>query len=305
MNETEKIRVFEKARPQLMGIAYRLLGTIADAEDAVQDTGLKWLNYSGPPLDEPAAWLVKVCTNRCLDILKSAHRTRLDYVGPWLPDHLHTETEGDAEAALEFSGSLNTAFLLLLDRLTPKERAAYLLHDIFGKPFDEVAGILGLSAPNCRQLAVRARKFIQKGHARQTLPADKQTELLSVFQQALETGDTRELGLILSADADLRADSGGKVIAVRDVLSGREMLADFISGILHPAWSGSNIEVQSINGSLGLRVTDNGAAIASISFAFDTDGRIEHVFIMRNPDKLVRTFARTGRFGSDGALHIH
>ena len=281
-----------------------MLGSLADAEDAVQDTGLTWLAYDGPPLRNATAWLTRVCTNRCLDMLKSGSRKRVDYVGPWLPDYLQTEFEVSPEERLEVASSLTTAFLLLLQRLTPKERAAYLLHDIFGKSFQDVAGILNLQPANCRQLAARARGFVAQANVRHVLAEERQTDLLLAFQTALETGDITALGALLTKDADLRADSGGKAVALHHVLSGREEVCDFVAGVLCPAWSGSRLSSRTINGSLGLIVESDRGLEAAVTFGLNRDGAIRNVFILRHPDKLRRLVSRVGKVESGGSLHL-
>ena len=278
--------IFETARPQLLGLAYRLLGSMSDAQDAVQDTFVKWAEYRGPVIETPAAWLSRVCTNRCLDQLKAAHRARVTYVGPWLPDHIVTEHAAGPEEQSEIASSLTTAFLLLLERLTPKERAAYLLHDIFDTPFEEVAFILDLQPANCRKLAARARDYVSKQKVRHVPDDTRQSELLSAFQSALRTGDTAMFGKLLRADADLRADSGGKVIAIRHAIGGPEHICRFISTVLSPAWHDKQITPISINGTLGVLVGEEGRLHASLSFACDSGGLARNIFIIRHPDKL-------------------
>lgn len=304
MDPTWKTQELEAVRPQLLGIAYRLLGSIADAEDAVQDTGVRWLAHDGAPPDSPAAWLTRVCTNRCLDMLKSSARSRTDYVGPWLPEQLQTDVADSAEEQLAVASSLTTAFLLLLERLTPKERAAYLLHDIFAKPYDEVAEVLGLAPANCRQLAARGRSFVAQNKVRHIADRQRQSDLLRAFKVALRTGDTQAFGAMLSADADLRADSDGKVPAVLHVLTGRGEICGFVSGILSRAWSASELSPQVINGGLGLVVQDPGRIHAAISFAFDVDGSVRNVFIQRHPDKLDRLMSTVGKADATGALTL-
>jgi RNA polymerase sigma-70 factor, ECF subfamily len=297
--------IFEAARPQLLGLAYRLLGSLSDAQDAVQDTYLKWISYDGPALDTPAAWLSRVCTNRCIDHLKLAHHKRVDYVGQWIPEQFQTEFAESAEEQIEIASSLTTAFLLLLERLTPKERAAYLLHDIFAKPFDEIASILDLQPANCRKLATRAREYIAKNNVRHVPEKQRQTKLLDAFQSALQTGDTNQLGKMLRTDSDLRADSGGKVIAVREVLEGQESICSFISNVLSGAWSTMNIFPRMINGALGLHVEDGEELHAAISFGFDSEGQVSNIYIMRNPEKLSRLVASKGVATGSGELRLN
>lgn len=301
MHQTE---VFETARPQLMGLAYRLLGSVSDAQDAVQDTYIKWISHAGPEIETPAAWLSRVCTNRCLDQLKSAHNKRVDYVGQWIPEQIQTEFEVSPEEQLEIASSLSTAFLLLLERLTPKERAAYLLHDIFAMPFDEIAETLELEPANCRKLAARARQFIVQNNVRHFPDKQRQHDLLQAFQGALKSGDTTELGSMLRADADLRADSGGKVVAVREMLTGRSSICAFVSDVLSGAWSSMRVSPRMINGLLGVLIEDSEQVHAAISFAYDRKGHITHIYIMRHPDKLARLSCTKGVASGRGSLTL-
>lgn len=305
MDLTTKTKAFEEAHPQLLGVAYRMLGSIDDAEDVVQDTGVKWLAFDGPAPDSATAWLTRVCTNRCLDVLKSAHKKRVDYIGPWLPELLQTEFDAGPEDQVEVASSLTTAFLLLLERLTPKERAAYLLHDIFSKPFDEVAEILDLQPANCRQLAARARKFVHRNQVRHVPDKARQDALLQAFQSAVRTGDVGALGVMLSTDVDLRADSGGKVPSVLKVLSGPKDVCGFVGRVLSRAWAGTSISIGSINGGLGLVVREGEQWHAAVSFAFDEDDKVQSIFIMRHPDKLSRLLSTTGVADMTGALRLH
>jgi len=301
----DRTHIFENARPQLMGIAYRLLGSVTDAQDAVQDTYIKWISRDSAAIDSPTAWLSRVCINRCLDQLKSANRKRIDYVGQWIPEQIQTEFSESAEDQLEIAESLTTAFLLLLERLTPKERAAYLLHDVFAKSFDEVAEILSLQPANCRKLATRARQYVAQDSVRHVPDKQKQSDLLSAFHFALQTGDTKRFGEMLRADSDLLADSGGKVDAIRDVLEGQTAVCEFISNVLSVAWSKMCIERQMINGSLGLLVMDGKNIHAAISFAYDAEGRVGHVYIMRHPEKLANFLDTKGLATDTGALRIN
>ncbi len=288
-----------------MGLAYRLLGSISDAQDAVQDTYIKWISYSGSDIETPPAWLSRVCTNCCLDRLKSAHSKRVDYVGQWIPDQIQTEYEADAQERMEVASSLTTAFLLLLERLTPKERAAYLLHDIFGKPFEEIAAVLDLQPANCRKLAARARGFVVKNNVRYIPDEHRQSELLNAFRLALETGDTTRFGQMLRADSDLRADSGGRVVAVRDVLEGQPTVCDFVSTVLSQAWSSLRITTDTINGMRGLVVHEDGDVHAAITFSYDHDGKVRHIYIMRNPQKLALMAQTRGIATRSGALRLN
>src|SRR3546814_1025904 len=233
MIDDSDVATFEEARPALRGLAYRILGSFAEAEDAVQDTVVKWQAADRSRIETPAAWLTTVCTRRCLDLLKAADRSRVDYVGPWLPEPVPTTT-GDSTAAR--AASVTNAFLLLLDRLTPKERAAYLLREIFDHDYAEVAAILGLQEAACRKLVSRAQAAIREGKARQAAPVAQQERLLDAFQLAVNSGTTGPLSALLADDIAPRADGGGKVEASNRVLTGREEVMGFLTRVLGSAW---------------------------------------------------------------------
>ena len=289
----DALATFEQARPGLLGLAYRILGSRADAEDAVQDTFLKWQANDRGGIDNPGAWLTTVCTRHCLDVLRSADRARVEYVGPWLPEPVQTANDDATDAnspeqASALASSLTTAFLLALQRLTPKERAAYLLHEIFDVPYPEVARTLDLQEPACRQLVSRARGHIEQSKVRHATPPARQRQLLAAFGTAIATGSVDALAGLLSDDVRLSADGGGKVTAARRVMHGPEEVLRFIQAGLHEWWAGSKLEEATINGRLGLIQHEGDVVAAAVTFAWDEDGRLTDVFIMRNPDKLAR-----------------
>ena len=284
---------FEQARPGLLGLAYRILGSRMDAEDAVQDTFLKWQANDREGIDNPGAWLTTVCTRHCLDLLRSADRARVEYVGPWLPEPVQTANDeamdaNSPEHVSALASSLTTAFLLALQRLTPKERAAYLLHDIFDVSYAEVARTLALQEPACRQLVTRARGHIEQARVRHATPPARQRQLLAAFGTAIATGSVEDLAGLLSDDVRLSTDGGGKVSAARRVMHGPEEVLRFIQAGLHEWWAGSRLEEATINGRLGLIQHEGDAVAAAVTFAWDEGGRLTDVFIMRNPDKLGR-----------------
>ena len=288
-----------------MGIAYRLLGSVSEAEDAVQDTAYKWFAADGELPDKPVAWLTAVCTNRCLDILKSAQRTKVDYVGPWLPEQVEMATTEDAEHKLEIASSLSTAFLLLLERLTPKERAAYLLHDIFSISHLEISEMLGVSDTNSRKLASRARRLVAEEKVRFVPSQDQQTKLLDEFQNALQTGDIARFAAALNKDVDLRADSGGKVTAIRRVLEGAGVVQNFIAAVLSPAWGRFTYETRMVNGLLSLIVWNENEPHALVAFSYGTDALVKSIFILRHPEKLKQTLGIRAHAGPDGSMYFH
>ncbi len=305
MADKFQLETFETARPQLLGLAYRLLGSAADAEDAVQDTYIKWQGIDHAAILNAEAWLTTACTNRCLDILKSAGRKRVDYVGPWLPEPLQTETVESAEDKYELATSLTTAFLLLLERLTPKERAAYLLREIFDYPYAQVAETLDLKEAACRQLVSRAGRVIGQNNPRYVPSRERQAELLTAFQDAITTGATSSLSALLSEDIELHTDGGGKVRAALRVLSGRKSVETFIEKVLCQAWPPLKLETLEINGRLGLIALEDGQVTAALSAGFGEDGQVRQIFITRNPDKLQRILNPARHEASNGALTIN
>ncbi|PCC68045.1 RNA polymerase sigma-70 factor, ECF subfamily [Nannocystis exedens] len=276
--------VFAAARPMLLGLAYRLLGSRADAEDAVQDTWLKWRASAPDAVENPGGWLTTVCTRRCIDMMRAAHKSRVEYVGDWLPEPLPTTGNEDG---VSLASSLTTAFLLVLERLTPKERAAYLLHEVFDVSYAETARTLQMDEVNCRKLVSRARGHVEQARVRHVTPRDRQEELLAAFEAAIVGGHTGRLAALLASDVELRADSGGKVPALRETLRGKEVVLAFVQDILRRFWGPLVWEASDLNGARAvvLRAQD-GTTIAAVSFAYDEHGAVTGIYVMRNPDKL-------------------
>jgi RNA polymerase sigma factor (sigma-70 family) len=277
--------IFEQARPRLLGLAYRILGSRADAEDSVQDAFIKWQGADQDAVDNPDGWLTTVCTRHCIDMLQAAHRTRVDYVGTWLPEPVYTVTADDD--ALELSSSLSTAFLLMLERLTPKERAAYLLHDILDVPYEDVAKTLDMEEPACRKLISRARQNIERDKVRHVTPVAQQEKLLAAFQDAVSGGDMNRFAVLLSDDIELSADSGGKVPAIGRTLHGKADILEFLESAKRWWYSYRWVEMD-LNGGRGVLLIGDGEPITAMSFAYDDEGRATNIYVMRNPDKLAR-----------------
>ena len=289
----DDIAAFEQARPGLFGLAYRLLGSRADAEDAVQDTFLKWQAADRAAIETPGAWLTTACTRHCLDLLRNAHRSRVQYVGTWLPEPVRIADEADPQGDAELASSLTTAFLLLLERLTPKERAAYLLHEIFDMDYADIAVALEMQEPACRKLVSRARGHVEHARVRHATPPQRQAQLLSAFELAIQHGRTDALAQLLSADVRLAADGGGKVAAARRVMVGEGEVLRFIRAGLHVWWSGFVLERATLNGNLGLILRgEDGQVTGTASFSYDEHGRLDGIYIVRNPDKLSRVDQR-------------
>ena len=288
MREPTQAEFFEDVRPRLLGVAYRILGSRSDAEDAVQDTFLKWSKADPAEIDNPAAWLTTACARRSIDLLRAADRARVDYVGAWLPEPVHTPVESDATARLELDASVTTAFLLLLERLTPKERAAYLLREVFDTPYPEIATALDLEASACRKLVSRAKTHIDGAEVRHTTPLAQQQRLLDAFKSAVESQAPTELASLLSDEIRLTADGGGKAAAILETVRGKQAVLEFVSERLSQFWRGQTWMRATLNGARGYLLKRDGAITAAVSFAYDETGAATGVFIMRNPDKLAQ-----------------
>jgi len=296
MTRFDSLQAFEQARPALLGLAYRILGVHADAEDAVQECFLKWQAAERDEVDDPMAWLATVCTRHCLDMLRLADRARVEYVGTWLPEPVrtgaaiqpgpHAPMPPGPGQLVEHEALLTTAFLLALQRLTPRERAAYLLREIFEMPYARVASTLGLAEPACRKLVSRARTHLDRGQVRHDTPPARQRRLLSAFSQAITTGSVEAFAALLSDDVRLSADGGGKAIAARRVLRGRDEVLRFVQAGLHRWWPALEREETMLNGQLGWVLRNHVEVEAAVTFAYDSEGRLTDLFVMRNPDKL-------------------
>lgn len=292
MTTENPANVFEARRKFLAGLAYRILGSVADAEDAVHDTYIKWSEADHGQIDNPAAWLTTTCTRHCIDLLRAAQRTRTVYVGAWLPEPLHAIADHTPENAVEMSSSLSMAFLLLLERLTPKERAAYLLHDIFDRPYADIAQALGEQEAACRKLVSRARNNVGRTEVRNVVPIEQQEALLSAFRLAIGTGQISQLTELMSEDVELRADGGGKVITLLDPLVGKESVLDFIVGKLGVYWKDYEWQVADINGMRGALLFQENRIVGTVCFSCDAKNRLTGIYIVRNPDKLRRVAQR-------------
>lgn len=277
------IDIFEQARPRLLGLAYRLLGSHADAEDALQECFLKWQHTDKASIKSPQAWLTTVCTRHCLDVLKSAYKSRESYIGPWLPEPIQSTIEDEYLAT-----TLSTAFLLMLERLTPKERAAFLLHDVFDQDYADIANTLELTEAGCRQLVSRARQHVKKEKARHSPSQERQAELLNSFMEAIRLGDEKTLSMLLAEDIRLHSDGGGKVPAALRVLSGRDVY--LLLAKAREWWSDYTGTYTTLSGRLGLILKMEGIPVQTVTFSFNHDLRIEDIFVTRNPDKLRHLF---------------
>ncbi len=276
-----------RLRPRLFGIAYRMLGSVADAEDAVQETLLRWeqAHAKGTEIAVPEAWMVAVVTRLCIDHLRSARVRQEQYVGQWLPEPL-VEGPGSPAEAVELAESLSLAFLVLLERLAPVERAVFLLHEVFGYPFAEIAPIVGKGEAACRQLAKRARDRVGVGQPRFQAPAVAGERLAAEFLRACVDGDLPALIGLLTEDVELVADGGGKVATAPNALRGVDPVARFLLGIARLGPDDWTASPATVNGGPGLLARD-GAGRPFAVLALEPSGeRIAAVRIVINPDKL-------------------
>jgi RNA polymerase sigma-70 factor (ECF subfamily) len=288
----DDVAAFEDVRPALMGLAYRILGSSADAADAVQDTYVAWHQADRASIRSPRAWLITVCSRRCVDLATAASRARVDYVGTWLPEPVHTTSEDTPEEQVALASSVTTAFLLLLERLTPKERAAYVLREVFDFEYPQVAGALELSEAACRQLVARARRNVGRPAVRHHTPPARQRELLDAFRGAIHGRAPDAFARLLADDVALTADGGGRVAAVLETLAGPVDVLEFVGCRLAEYWRELKLVESELNAGAGLEIWDDGELSATVSFDLDNGGLIRHIFIVRNPDKLER-LART------------
>jgi RNA polymerase sigma-70 factor, ECF subfamily len=281
-----RAREFQELRPLLFSIAYRILGSVAEAEDAVQET---WLRYAASPA-EPAsakAFLSTVVTRVSIDVLRSARVRRETYPGPWFPEPLLNDPYSDPERSAELADSLSMAALLLLERLTPLERAVFVLREVFGFSFPEVAAAVGRSQAACRQLAARARQHMTAGRPRFEADRCKREQLAARFFTALREGDVDDLRHLLAADVQLAGDSGGKAPAVARSITGAEKVARVLAAIF-PSLVRIDVtlEPREVNGQPGAIFRDRDSKVL-YTLALDIlDGQIRAIRSVSNPDKL-------------------
>ncbi|MEO1170382.1 MAG: sigma-70 family RNA polymerase sigma factor [Pseudomonadota bacterium] len=290
----EPTREFERHRAHLFGIAYRMLGSVAEAEDMVQDCWLRWTAADRAAVAAPRAFLARTITRLCIDHRKSARVQRESYTGPWLPEPVAEGLSPDIE--MENAETLTVALMLALERLSPLERAAYLLHDIFDMGFSEIARALGRSEPGCRQLAARARRHVREAKPRFAVADEDGDRLVSAFVAASRDGDIASLTALLTETASAHTDGGGARIAAINVIQGRDKVVRFITGLRRKrGWRPPEILWRgAINGLPGMISRDAHGVLQSDAFAI-ADGRIEAIYTVRNPAKLAHIAARLDR----------
>ncbi|HEY1128166.1 MAG TPA: RNA polymerase sigma factor SigJ [Roseateles sp.] len=283
---------------RLRALAYRMLGSRAEAEDVVQEAWLRWAEVDESTIEHPGAFLSRLATNLCLDRLRSAAVQREHYVGVWLPEPLLEEQEAlfgwapGPEKQAEFAQDVSIAFMLALERLSPLERAAFLLHDVFDMDYDEIARHLDRSEAACRQLVSRARKNIKADYARREVAREEAQRLVEAFMEAVRSQDVSALARLLAEDAVMMADGGGKASAVpRPLRGGAQVARVFIGFAQLPTSHGWRLVPARVNGLPGVLIVDDAAGgrlVQTIALAPAREsGQVGAVYIQRNPDKLV------------------
>jgi RNA polymerase sigma-70 factor, ECF subfamily len=284
---------FEALRPRLFGIAYRMTGSVSDAEDACQDAWLRWQRVDRDTVDNAEAYLVRVVTRVALDRLQSAQRRRETYVGPYLPEPLvadtaaHPDVSAQPEAAAELADSLTFAFLVMLDELAPKERAVLLLHDVFGYSFDEIAAMVDLSPAACRQLASRTRRKLD--HERDALrrPDEaREQELITNLLTTIASGDVDAVMELLAPDIVLLSDGGAERHAARRPVVGADRVARFVVNLAKRLLTADEARLVQVNGEPGLLFVADGEPDYVLSFTFTPDGKVRRCYSQLNPEKL-------------------
>ena len=270
---------FDPLRPRLIRVAYRMLGSVADAEDAVQDAFLRWLEVDRRAVASPEAYLRRVVARIALDQLKSARRRRETYIGPWLPEPVVEPAEDEAD-------DITLPLMMALERLSPLERAAFLLHDVFGSTFDEVAGTIGRDAAACRQLASRAREHVRAARPRFPVARERGLTIAAAFFAATRSGDMQALRSLLAADVVQYADGGGRRAAAKRPLVGLEDVMQFHAALFRrfPDRGSRILRYGFVNGLPGY-VSEEGDGLQTTALEI-ADDRIVGVYVMRNPDKL-------------------
>jgi RNA polymerase sigma-70 factor (ECF subfamily) len=271
---------FDPLRPRLSRIAYRMLGSVADSEDIVQEAFLRWLGADRAAVREPEAFLRRVVTRLCLDHLKSARQRRETYIGPWLPEPI-------VEAAQDDIDDITLPLMMALERLSPLERAAFLLHDVFGVAFDEIAETIGREVATCRQLTSRARTHVSAAAPRFDIPKERGLEIAAAFFAASRNGDMRQLQSLLAADVIAYADGGGKTRATSEPIVGLDDVMKLHASLARIFTKSMSriLRYGFINGLPGFVTIEQNDILQTTALQIE-DSRIAAIYVTRNPDKL-------------------
>lgn len=280
------IEIFNTHRPLLFGIAYRMLGSVSEAEDMVQELWLRWQKQDLAGIQSPKAWLVSAVTRLCIDQLRSARHEREQYYGVWLPEPLMpTTTDAEPDASAELADSLTMAFMLMLESLDPTGRAVFLLREVFDYEYADIAAIVGKSEANCRQIVRRAKAELQAPAQPPTPPTEQARQLVELFIAASATGDVKQVLALLGEEPTVYSDGGGKVKAVRDPIHGADFVSRFFVGIWPRFMAKFERRFVDINGSPGLVMSSGGQVHYAFSFEI-ADNRVRAIYVISNPDKL-------------------
>jgi len=276
---------FERERPLLFAMAYRMLGSVMDAEDIVQEAFLRWQQAPVQQIASPQAYLQRIVTRLCIDQLRSARVQREAYIGPWLPEPLIQSEDADPLATADLADSLSLGFLRLLERLTPIERAVFLLHDVFGYTYEEIARLVGKSAVHCRQLGHRAREWIVTERPRFTATPAEVEQVTRQFIRACTDGDMQGLLALFAADITLWPDGGGKPGAMRNPIVGADCVTRFLLGVRRKVPVPSILRPVHLNGRSGILWLIAGGLMCAVTLEVDR-GAIRTIYWVFNPDKL-------------------
>jgi len=289
----EHAHIFDRLRPRLQKIAYRMLGSVSEAEDVVQDAWLRWDAAAQPAIGNAEAWLVSVTTRLSIDQLRAAKVRREHYSGIWLPEPMLADAPATPEEIRERADDVSVAYLILLERLTPQARAAFLLREVFDVDYDQIAEIVGKTQAACRQLVSRAKAQLREEKPRTEVPSETHHRLMQSFSKALTSGDFHSINALLAEDAVLLGDGGGHVTSFPKPMEGGRRIAQLLFAASLRYKSGLRLELAVLNGQWGLlRFIEGQLESAQI---FESDGeRITRVYVQRNPEKLARIAATRG-----------
>ncbi len=298
--DESKFEAFDRSRRRLFNIAYRMLGTRDDAEDVVQEAYIRWHDSDDALIVTPEAWLVTVTTRLAIDRLRKAAADRERYIGPWLPEPLVADPTRSPEEEAEFASDLSLAFMAMLERLSPVERAAFILHDVFDVEYPEIARIVGKTEAASRQMIHRARERVRSGRSRFRASDEERIGLIRKFAAASFAGDETQLMALFADDVALTSDGGGKITAARKVITGKRKIAHLFAITASKNREHLDFRIVDVNGEIGAVDLYKGKPFAVTSFTVD-DGKISAIYRVMNPDKL-KAFAETGRENNFGAV---
>lgn len=285
ISDEKKVEIFRQHRTRLFGIAYRMLGMHSDAEDILQEAYIRWHQADAEEVETPEAWLVTIVTRLSIDRLRKASRERETYIGPWLPEPLLVSSESSPEEQAELASNLSLAFMFLLERLSPTERAVFLLHDIFDCAYSEIARIIGKSETASRQIIHRARERVRNDKPRFEAGKRERERLIKKFSAASYAGDEKALLSLFSDEIAMVSDGGGKITAARKPVHGKNRLARLFSKTGAKYGEYFENKLFTVNGETGLLTFCQGKIFAVTTFEFE-NGKISALYRVMNPDKL-------------------